>query len=168
MSLNQQINHLYDRHVEDIKHHHIFITRDDATIVFTNKKHTGSQASLVAAAWQAVSELKKINNLQEESKDFRLSFDIADQGVYVLCFRFLDQNYFATMIYKNVTNPALHKRKFKESLGHIFKDLSQAKDSMRKSSREISQDSSKFLFQNISDDELDKVFSELRGDHVVC
>ena len=161
MSLNKQLNHLYDQYARDIKKYSIFMTRDDGTNVFTNRE-SEQESTLVVAAWQAICTVSPIDNFK--TSDFRLSFETSSQGIHVLCFEFTDHRYFASIIYEDTLNPALLKKKFREFIANISNNLKEVNSI--KSEVKVRRDD--FLFQDFSDKELDSVFSQLRGQHVIC
>lgn len=132
----------------------IVIIRYDGISIYSNSEDDFESATicaLVSGVWQAA---KQLNTLIDNENDFfehRLSFDTTANGLYILPIKIFNEEYFVCSLYKNVSNPAKLKR-----------DLRQLKDQLEIHLDgvvvEKRIDRSGYLFKNITDEEIDKIF----------
>jgi len=121
------------------------ICRRDGMILFTTEKNPDpTLGALACGLWQASHELKK-NNFPTENALFKLSFESSSSGV--LFNEIPDQNdFFLITLYKQAVNPGFIKAKLRTLVvdisGYSFIDKS-----------------SKFLFSDLSDREIDNLFA---------
>jgi hypothetical protein len=131
------------------------VVRNDGIVLFSNSDNFNESSSigaLVSGLWQAAQSLNSIVSDRSEILEFRLSFDTSDQGIYILPFNINKKEFYICAIYNDVNNPALlkrHLRNLKANLSnYLLEYVSQNED--------IKQD---FLFNNITDEEMDNLFS---------
>jgi hypothetical protein len=136
------------------------LVRPDGIVVFASldiKKEAASIGALVGGVWQAAEALNMQLSPDKDIKEYRFSFDQSDSGLYILPVVVNRKMYYMSTLYKDTFNPALLKRNFrvlKEEL-EIY-----LKANFKQSQREekiVSRD--KFLFQSITDEEMDNLFA---------
>ena len=135
----------------------LFVTREDGITIYDSVQNntTTSVAALVSGVWQASEALMNLVHNQNEVMDFRLGFDTSSQGIYLFPFELSAKRYFLGAIYNNCLNPGQLKRQIsmiKVEMETIFinEPLPQK---IIMSSRQG------YLFQDISDVEIDRLFS---------
>jgi hypothetical protein len=135
----------------------LFVTREDGITIYDSVQNntTTSVAALVSGVWQASEALMNLVHNQNEVMDFRLGFDTSSQGIYLFPFELSGKRYFLGAIYNNCLNPGQLKRQIsmiKVEMETIFinEPLPQK---IIMSSRQG------YLFQDISDVEIDRLFS---------
>jgi len=132
----------------------IVIIRYDGISIYSNAQDDFESATicaLVSGLWQAA---KQLNTLIDNDNDFfehRLSFDTTANGLYILPIKIFKEEYFVCSLYKDISNPAKLKR-----------DLRQLKEKLELHLEgvvvEQKIDRSGYLFKNITDEEIDKIF----------
>lgn len=155
MSLNQIVKQFFVENQFDQLAQRISVVRNDGVIVFSNTtdfNESYSIGALVGGLWQAAETLNSIVTKGSDVLDFRLGFDTSDSGIYVLPLEINKTNYYICAIYKDICNPAVLK-----------KSLRNLKDTLSFYLREVSMQSSPisrrgYLFENITDEEMDKLF----------
>ncbi|OFZ14321.1 MAG: hypothetical protein A2X86_05590 [Bdellovibrionales bacterium GWA2_49_15] len=133
----------------------LFIVQEDGTLFFPRKPHPTALAvgALVSGVWLASNELAKQINLHE-SLASRLSFDSSDSGIHILPLKTNSRIYFMAIIYSRVVNPGLVKNQ-----ARILRDRIAGLDLFLGMNTE--KKASSVLFENISDDEVNKLFSNI-------
>jgi hypothetical protein len=138
----------------------LFVSRDDGITVYDSVQNhtTTSVSALVSGVWQASEALMGLAHPKLDLLEFRLGFDTSSQGVYLFPLSILGKRYFLGAIYQDCLNPGQLKRQIamiKQEIDLIFSEekisitIKQTKSNDRQS----------FLFQEISDDEIDRLFS---------
>lgn len=135
----------------------LFVTREDGITIYDSVQDntTTSVAALVSGVWQASEALMNLVYPQNEVMDFRLGFDTSAQGIYLFPFTLNEKRYFLGAIYSNCLNPGLLKRNIaliKEEMERLF-----AAEPLPVKS--IVAQRQGYLFQDISDTEIDRLFS---------
>lgn len=136
----------------------LFVTREDGITVYDTIQDntTASVAALVSGVWQASEALMGLVKQNDDVMDFRLGFDTSSQGIYLFPFSLSGKRYFLGAIYNDCLNPGQLKRQIamiKEEMDRLFLSSEVAKPQVKTKVREG------FLFQDISDEEMDKLFS---------
>jgi hypothetical protein len=139
----------------------LFVTREDGITIYdtVQDKTTSSVSALVSGVWQASEALMGLTNPNHDVMEFRLGFDTSSQGIYLFPFSLNEKRYFLGAIYHNCVNPGQLKRQvalIKAEMEVRLQDESPvtvAKPKTKSSGREG------FLFQEITDDEIDRLFS---------
>lgn len=140
----------YDRLAE-----RVVVMRHDGISIYSNtddSHQTASIGALVSGLWQAAESLSSFIKDKNNFQEFRLSFDTSESGLYVLPFLVKEQTYYLCSIYKDVQNPGKLKRHLitlRSSLEVYLSDFSFDSEENRKG----------YLFNEISDDEMDRLFS---------
>lgn len=137
-----------------LKSHSVFLCRQDGVVIYTNRNNDTNNSSigaLIGGLWQAGYSLTSF--FHEQSEDiFRLSFDTSDSGVYILSLFLNQQQYFLGVLYKNELNPGLVKSQIR-GLKNAISEISMTED------QSTERDKKETLFENITDDEIDEMFS---------
>lgn len=136
----------------------LFVTREDGITIYDTVQNqtTTSVSALVSGVWQASEALMGIAHPGQNVMEFRLGFDTSSQGIYLFPFSFSGNRYFLGAIYHDCTNPGQLKRQvalIKDEMDRLFESEPLNKLQSKSSNR------TGFLFQEISDDEIDRLFS---------
>ena len=134
------------------------VVRNDGIVLFSNSKdfkESSSIGALVGGLWQAAQSLNTIVSGDSDVLEFRLSFDTSNQGIYILPFTINKKEYYICAIYNEVNNPALLKR----NLRNIKNNLS---DFLKEYCVTTEENKADYLFQNITDEEMDNLFATSR------
>lgn len=141
----------------------IFVTREDGITVFDSSQDssTASVSALVSGVWQASEALMGIANPGQEIMEFRFSFDTSSQGIYLCPFSLLGKKYYLGALFKDCLNPGQLKRKIyllkDELVGKVGKEnFEPSKNKIEK--RKVNKREG-YLFNDISDEEIDRLFS---------
>lgn len=149
----------------------IFLFRRDGILLFhkiqarqkINARNASSVGALMSGVWQASQALV---NLIPESKsnqaDFRLAFDTSETGFYLLPLhtKALGEIHLGAVYVKEV-NPAQVKSKFRNFAQKLEQALSFA-PLEEPVSEDADTANERYLFQNISDKEIDRLFEGAR------
>ena len=146
-----------------------FLIRFDGVILYQNKEphHTLSQSSigaLLSGVWQAARALASfIPNNSEEA--YRLSFDTASQGVYVIPIKVFNEELYLGLIYFDEMNPGLIKNKIRD-MAILFSEFmeNELKNHLVTTAPSgQAKKNSEYLFKDLSDVEMDRVFASLQS-----
>ncbi len=135
----------------------LFVTREDGITIYDSIQNntTTSVAALVSGVWQASEALMGLVYKQSDVMDFRLGFDTSSQGIFLFPFSLSGKRYFLGAIYNDCLNPGQLKRQItliKEEMERLFINEPIPKKSVVSKRQD-------FLFQDISDAEIDRLFS---------
>jgi hypothetical protein len=135
----------------------LFVTREDGITIYDSIQNntTTSVAALVSGVWQASEALMGLVYKQSDVMDFRLGFDTSSQGIFLFPFSLSGKRYFLGAIYNECLNPGQLKRQIaliKEEMERLFINEPIPKKSVVSKRQD-------FLFQDISDAEIDRLFS---------
>ena len=138
----------------------IFLTREDGIMVHDSQTDHTSQSvcALVSGVWQASEALMGLTGPEQDIMEFRFSFDTSSQGVYLFPLRIQGKKYFIGAIYNNCLNPGWLKRQI-TILKNKINEVDLADEFNSKITATIQNDRQGYLFNNISDDEMDRLFS---------
>ncbi|MDC1173876.1 hypothetical protein OAT67_00640 [Bacteriovoracaceae bacterium] len=130
----------------------IFVARMDGVILFSNEKppldkNKESIGALVAGLWQAAELSNQF--LESAQEDTRLSFDTSDGGIYVLPISISNEKHLYGAMYSGQINPGMIKNLIRK-----LRDKSELE--LR---NEVSTLKSEYLFNNVTDEEVDNLFS---------
>lgn len=136
----------------------LFVTREDGITIYDSvqDKTTTSVSALVSGVWQASEALMGLAHPGQDVMNFRFGFDTSSQGIYLFPFDLAGKRYFLGAIYQNCLNPGQLKRQIsliKEEMDELFKATPAIKETKKTSDRE------EFLFKEITDEEIDRLFS---------
>jgi hypothetical protein len=155
LNVSEQIRLVLDPKKPGIKAR-LFVGREDGITVYDSiqDKTTTSVAALVSGVWQASEALMSLTQPSETLSDFRLGFDNSSQGIYLFPFTLQGKRFFLGAIYRDCVNPGQLKRQIaliKEEMDRVFAEvpMEAKKTHMREG----------YLFKDISDEEMDRLFS---------
>lgn len=140
---------------------HLFFCRNDGVILYEHKKadhfiDSSGVGALMGGLWHAAEALMSfVPANPEQSEIFRLSFDTSSRGVHILPFSIKGRGYLFGTIFFEEENPAIIKNNMRNLLAKI--EIFFENESFVNTKQEEKADP--FLFKNISDDEVDKLFS---------
>ncbi len=138
------------------------VFRNDGVVIYKNssKIDESSIGALMGGVWQAATALasfipeeKKIQN--NHSEIFRFSFDTSSSGIYILPLKFDKFEYYLGVIYCNEINPGFLKNKMRDLSLKFFAHVSER---YKPENKTVTTSRSQFLFTEISDEEIDKMF----------
>jgi hypothetical protein len=155
VTITEKVKHILDPKLAGIKAR-LFVTREDGITIYDSVQNntTTSVAALVSGVWQASEALMNLVYKQNQVMDFRLAFDTSAQGIYLFPFLLSGKRYFLGAIYSDCVNPGQLKRQIamiKEEMELVFKT--------EPSKKVVSTNRQGYLFQDISDEEIDRLFS---------
>ncbi len=134
----------------------LFVVRSDGLIVWDAKPDFQTQAlgALCSGVWDA-SKAMALTAGQKSVSGFRLVFDSTDHGVLIIPIEDIGQDIFLAAIYERCLNPALLKRQVHNlglKLAAHVRSLPRVSTSQKVTKREG------YLFNEISDEEMDRLF----------
>jgi hypothetical protein len=137
----------------------LFATREDGITIYDSVQNqtTASVSALVSGVWQASEALMLLAQPTDNVMEFRLAFDTSSQGMFLFPFSYEEKRYFLGAIYQDCINPGQLKRQIamiKEEMDSFFQQEPKTIKSKSNSSERKG-----FLFQDISDAEIDRLFS---------
>lgn len=142
----------------------LFVTREDGITVYDSVQNqtTTSVAALVSGLWQASEALMGLVNSEADVHEFRLGFDTSAQGIFLVPLDILGKRYFLGAIYTDLTNPGQLKRRvamIKEEMDRTFEKKTAAPAPLKKLKVPIVEAREGFLFKDITDEEIDRLFA---------
>lgn len=148
--------------IDRLKHCSLFMCRADGVLVY-HKNGLGDQVehdsvgALLGGIWQAAEALIQFLPKSKKAEDYRLSFDTSSRGVFIQPIVLKDETYYLGLLYDDELNPAMVKSKMRILAMNFKKYLEQElKD---KKEENYSQSVENYLFKDISDAEMDRLFS---------
>ena len=154
MNINSAIKHFFVENDFDKLAEKISVVRNDGVVVFSNSTdftESNSIGALVGGLWQAAEALNSIVSRDSDIFEFRMSFDTSEKGIYVLPLKIKIATYYLCAIYKDINNPAVLKKNLRNLRDNLYFYL---KNSVTEN-KSVQND---YLFTNISDEEMDKLF----------
>ncbi|EQC42914.1 hypothetical protein M899_0064 [Bacteriovorax sp. BSW11_IV] len=139
----------------------IFARRDGVLLYsksyFQNEIEKEAIGALTSGLWQAAKALIDMIPNTKDEDDFRLSFDTSSGGLYLLPVEHAGAEYQLGLVFKDMTNPAQLKNKIRTTrdqleyfLQEVFVDNNETP---------VLKSESDFLFNDITDDEVDSLFA---------
>lgn len=157
MNVTERIKHVLEPKKAGIKAR-LFVTREDGITIYDSVQNqtTTSVSALVSGVWQASEALMGLAHPNQDVMEFRLGFDTSSQGIYLFPFSLNGKRYFLGAIYHDCVNPGQLKRQvamIKEEMDRLFIELPVENKKVTTNNREG------FLFTEITDEEIDRLFS---------
>lgn len=136
----------------------LFVSREDGITIYDSIQNqtTTSVSALVSGVWQASEALMGIADPGSNVMDFRFAFDTSSQGIYLFPLSVGGKRYFLGALYQDCVNPGQLKRQvamIKEEMDRLLQDEPIPAKTKPSAGREG------YLFQEISDEEMDRLFS---------
>jgi hypothetical protein len=156
MNVTEKIKHILDPKKAGIKAR-LFVSREDGITIYDSVQNetTASVSALVSGVWQASEALMGLAHPNQDVLEFRLAFDTSSQGIYLFPFSVSGKRFFLGAIYKDALNPGQLKRQIamiKDEMDRFFQE-----DPLQLKPK--TQGREGFLFKDISDEEMDRLFS---------
>jgi hypothetical protein len=131
----------------------LIVARADGILLYDSSPDhkSSSMAALVSGLWQASEALMGLHADGSDLAEFRLGFDTASQGVYLLPFDHRGQRFFLGGVYRECLNPGRLKR----DLGQLRARL---EATLPATTPELPRRDG-YLFQEISDEEMNRLFA---------
>ena len=147
-------------YLADFSHSNLYLISKDGLVAY----HLGSASEnsiqsigvLLGNLWQTAETLSKFipqENLNTEP--FRLSFGSSSRGIFVLHLMLGGEDYFLSTIFSNTINPAILKNKLR-LLKNYLQD-SESQFDFKETRQNV--ETNKYMFQNITNEEIDNLFS---------
>jgi hypothetical protein len=138
----------------------VFICRGDGQVIYKNQKYENeldslSIGALIGGVWQASSALSAFLPESPTGDNFRLSFDTSSRGIYILSCKIDDKEYYLGCIFTDTINPGQLKLSMRELKKHINNEFPKSITKIENKKK------ADFLFSNISDKEVDDMFSSV-------
>ena len=151
-SLNSTIKSIIDPKLKSINAR-LFVSRADGITIYDSVQDntTSSVSALVSGVWQASEALMGLVNSDHDIFEYRLGFDTSSQGIYLFSFQIEGKSYCCGAIYKECLNPGLLKRQVMMLKAEL--------EDMDILASENEAPKSEFLFNDITDEEMDGLFT---------
>lgn len=140
-----------------------FLIRQDGVILYQNKKdlkiNAHSIGALLGGVWQASNALTEFIPGKKRELEFRLSFDTSSEGIYIVPVDFEAEKLYLGLIYYNEVNPGLLKSKMRDIANSLSLYLNMEKANHKSEKNIVVKKFEDRLFDDITDDEIDHMFS---------
>ncbi len=158
MNLKQTIHHFVNTQTQ-LDNLDFFIVRQDGIVLYEHSMLDAQIAgALISGVWHASHALMSLLPLTSE-KEYRLSFDTSNQGVYILNFKMVGQDFYLGLLFKEEINPAMLKNKLRDFVTKLEFFVNKQNSVIEKSDVRKS-----YLFSNLEDREIDALFSFAGGE----
>ena len=155
---------------EKINNFSFFMIRSDGVVLYHNNTSRDSISkssigALLSGVWQASKALSDFIPKEEAKEGYRLSFDTSSQGIYVVPISTEIDELYLGLIYHDEVNPGFIKNKMRE-MALSFAEFLNQELKTHKAQQEIKNnvfDKNDFLFADISDSEMDRLFSFIKN-----
>ncbi len=137
----------------------VAVVRNDGIILYSNlsdELEASSIGALTGGLWQAAQALSSFVTTISPTEEFRLSFDTTNQGIYIVPFIEENKDYYLCGIYEGVDNPGLLKRNFRNLKESLITYIENNKAERTENKKD--EEKGEFLFNDISDAEMDNLF----------
>jgi predicted regulator of Ras-like GTPase activity (Roadblock/LC7/MglB family) len=143
-----------------------FLIRQDGVVLYNNneldnKLDKSSVGALIGGVWQASKALSNFIPTEKTDEIFRLSFDTSSRGVYILPINVYEEELFLGLIYFDEVNPGLVKNKIRD-LGNALTNYLESELKNNKKNNSNKKSDADYLFMDITDGEMDKIFSFIK------
>lgn len=135
----------------------VSVIRNDGIVVFStieNDLDKASVGALVSGLWQAAFSVSAYIDRKPKEEDFRLSFDTSKSGINIIPITVNNKTFFFCTLFKESINPAKLKQKMKvisnELENYVKTHFVQEEPTEQREG---------YLFQNITDEEMDRLFN---------
>jgi hypothetical protein len=160
------VERLFEKGIEklEIPRINLYLCRADGVIVFKKvsfgeESQHQSIGALIGGVWQAASSISNFLPGQDGNNIFRLSFDTSSSGIYILPVWFAQKEHYIGAIFQNENNPGFLKKKLRGFISYIEENSIGSSETIPDDQRK--EKKSEFLFNNITDEEVDQLFSSI-------
>jgi hypothetical protein len=136
----------------------LFVCREDGVLLFkelVESSRADSLGALVAGMWQAAKSIH-VNNSGLREQGFTLQLSTSSEGIIVFPLKIEDQNLVFSIAFQEELHPGRLKNRCRLLRDALENDFSEFKIQNRSQEKKSNED---FLFTNISDQEIDNLFS---------
>jgi predicted regulator of Ras-like GTPase activity (Roadblock/LC7/MglB family) len=166
MNLKKHVNNFFIENEFGKISKHLTLVRNDGIVIYSNSEDdfkSSSIGALSSGLWQAATSLIDYVNASGD-QDFRLTFDTSASGIYILPIELNNSRCYLVAVYQGALNPAKLKQQLK-NLAFLLEMY--IRDETYSVSREAKRDTKTqerdgYLFHDISDEEIDKLFGFTR------
>ena len=136
----------------------LFLCRSDGVPLYVKNElssdfDSSSVGALLGGVWQAARAMASFIPSSSTDDVFRLSFDTSDKGIYIVPISLGEEEVYLGMIYFNEVNPGMIKSKLRDISWRLMEFWELASLG---SDTKVDDHS---LFNNITDEEMDNLFS---------
>lgn len=137
----------------------VAVVRNDGTVLYSNSINSLEASNIGALAsgiWQAAQSLSSLVNKELPEDAYRMSFDTSSDGIYLLPTTLGASQCYFCCIFREQLNPG----KLKQSMRNISFLLEAfiQEETMRHAQKDEPVRNGGYLFQNITDEEMDQLF----------
>ena len=150
---------------EKLNRYSFFLIRHDGVVLYHNNNlgnslSKSSIGALLGGVWQASRALASFIPKEETSEGYRLSFDTSSQGVYIVPITVGAEELYLGLIYHDEVNPGFIKNKIRDMAAAFSEYLEkELKEGNSKKQKMKSNEKNEFLFGDITDSEMDRLFA---------
>ena len=152
---------------EKLNRYSFFLIRHDGVVLYHNDNvenplSKSSIGALLGGVWQAARALASFipkDKKQSEIETYRLSFDTSSQGVYVIPIKVYQEEFYLGLIYHDEISPGHIKNKMRD----MAQTFSEYMETELKNQPVQSKKNNEYLFSDLSDSEMDRVFASLQN-----
>jgi predicted regulator of Ras-like GTPase activity (Roadblock/LC7/MglB family) len=155
---------------EKINRFSFFMIRADGVVLYHNNNLADSLSkssigALLSGVWQASKALSQFIPKEEMKEGYRLSFDTSSQGIYIVPISTDADELYLGLIYHDEVNPGFIKNKMREMASSFSEFLNQELRAHKKEQESKNNvfDKNEYLFGDISDAEMDRLFSFIKN-----
>ncbi|OUR92993.1 hypothetical protein A9Q84_21045 [Halobacteriovorax marinus] len=143
--------------LSQLKKSSLFLCRSDGVPLYVRNElnsefDSSTVGALLGGVWQAAKAMASFIPTTDESDIFRLSFDTSDKGIYIVPISLGEEEVYLGLIYYGEVNPGMIKAKLRDISWRLAEFWSMTDIQERLGSSES-------LFNNITDAEMDNLFS---------
>jgi hypothetical protein len=155
---------------EKINRFSFFMIRSDGVVLYHNNNMGNSLSkssigALLSGVWQASKALSQFIPKEESKEGYRLSFDTSSQGIYIVPISTDVDELYLGLIYHDEVNPGFIKNKMREMAASFSEFINQE---LKEHKKEVELknnvfDKNDYLFGDISDAEMDRLFAFIKN-----
>lgn len=160
MNLNKLVREFFEENEFDRLSNKLAVTRSDGTVIYCNSKDSFEASNIGALAsgiWQAASSLSALVNKSEAPLSFRLAFDTSSEGIYILPLALGEMECNLCCVFKDQINPGKLKQNMR-NIAFLLEAFMREEFLRLKSTVRPTKIRSGYLFENITDEEMDRLF----------
>lgn len=162
MNIKLLINNFFEENDFGRISDHISVVRNDGIVIYSNTKDNfiaSSMGALSSGLWQAATSMIEFVDKRDD-EEFRLTFDTSSSGVYILPIVVANSRCYLVSVYQDALNPAKLKQQLKNLIFLLEMYIRDESISVSKETKihDIDPKREGYLFTDITDEEIDKLF----------
>jgi len=167
VNLKHLINDFFDENDFGKISNHLSVVRNDGIVIYSNENDSfisSSMGALSSGLWQAATSMIEFVD-KSNDEDFRLTFDTSSSGVYILPLEVSNSRCYLVSVYQDALNPAKLKQQLKNLIFLLEMYIRDVSSSVSRETkvRNIDPKREGYLFKDITDEEIDKLFGFSRA-----